>query len=415
MSNERPKEKSYLLGVPVTKSDVFDIKEIFHRLNNASAFSLLSHEMDEENAIHLHISYEQEEYEAEFYPRDFTLPDFFRTQHLFRDVDIQEIEKMTVGVAVDMQFGKDPLRSYHLQLKLLDTILPEKLAVLDFSAEKILSGKWVRMAANSMVAPAPRYIYTAQAVGGAEDNIWLHTHGLNRCGISELEILNSQKETYRHHYQVIEGMATRLLEAEEAFQPKEEVMYLAQLSAETSLMTTLISWEEAVELYDDDMLGGKNDRNEYHSGNTSVIFVYDSADDYEKRNYQPVSIYDDLLTENPMYMISNRETARMKALAAERIDYVRTALQDEKNKIILKIGLEIDEEHRTEDNRHEHIWFALKETSGDRFIAELTQEPYYVKEMHTGSMGEYGAEQVTDWIIFAPEYRISPDDAYLLD
>lgn len=409
------KTKSYLLGVPVNESDVMDIKGIFQRLEAASDFSLISHRMSEEGTVVLQISYQEETYEAEFCPQDFTLPELFRTQHLFHDVDVQQIEQREVGVAVDMLFGEHPLQSYHLHLKLMDTILPDKLAVFDYSSEKILSGKWVGMAAKSAVAPAPRYIHTAQAVGGENGQVWLHTHGLNRCGMTELEILNSQQDTYQRHYQVIEGMANRLLETEAPFVPKEEVMYLAQLAEDISLMTTLIPWEEAVSLYDDDLLGGKNDREESHNEYTSAIFVYASAEDYDQRRYQPVAIYDDLLEGNPMYMVSNAETARMRALARERISCVYTAFPEEKNKILLKIALEVDEEHRTEDNCHEHIWFALQEISGDQFTAELTQEPYFVKDMHTGSIGTYGVKDVTDWIIFAPESRISPDDAYLLD
>ena len=120
-----------------------------------------------------------------------------------------------------MMFGEDALDSYHLQLKLIHAVLPDAVAVLDDSSEKILSGHWVALAAVSSVPPAPRYIYTAQAVSGEEEIVWLHTHGLNRCGISELEVLNSTKDTYNSHYNVLETMANRLLELEEPLEPEE--------------------------------------------------------------------------------------------------------------------------------------------------------------------------------------------------
>ena len=45
-------------------------------------------------------------------------------------------------------------------------------------------------------------------------------------------------------------------------------------------------------------------------------------------------------------MISTEETQRMKALAYERISYMLKAAQKSENKILIKIGLDIDEEFR---------------------------------------------------------------------
>ena len=64
--------------------------------------------------------------------------------------------------------------------------------------------------------------------------------------------------------------------------------------------------------------------------------------------------------------------------------------------------------------RSEHIWFELKEKHQDTFTAELTQEPYYVKDLHEGAVMTFPYGQITDWIIFTPEGRVTPDDVYLL-
>ena len=41
--------------------------------------------------------------------------------------------------------------------------------------------------------------------------------------------------------------------------------------------------------------------------------------------------------------------------------------------------------------------------------------PYYVSGVHEGYECEFGPEDLTDWLIFTPERRISPDDVYLLE
>ena len=55
------------------------------------------------------------------------------------------------------------------------------------------------------------------------------------CGLTELEILNSRKDTYNDHYNIIETMAKRMLEKGEPPQEKEP-MYLAMVTNEIPLM-----------------------------------------------------------------------------------------------------------------------------------------------------------------------------------
>ncbi|SHO51112.1 DUF4026 domain-containing protein [Anaerocolumna xylanovorans] len=407
----QPDNLSMMLAIP-EKEDIEDQEILLSRLDAVPEIHIISRKK-EDYKMSLVIEYREQEFQLLLYPDSFVLPEFYRQQHLFPDVDMKKLALAESGITVEMLFGENSLESYHLQLKIMHSMLPDMLALLDISSEKILSGRWVAMAAASKVPPAPRYIYTVQAVSD-EDEVWLHTHGLNRCGITELEVLHSTKITYNSHYNIIETAANRLLEAEEPIKEKEP-LYLARLSEDIYMIITLIPWAEALKEYDEDILGGKNDRKESHNGYTSAIFVYHTEADYKKKKYNPVSIYDEVLKDNPIYMITNAETARMRSLAIERINYVRKALEQEENHILVKIGLIVDEEFQNEDNFHEHIWFELLEFNGNKVTGELTQEPYYVKDMHTGSVGTYDMEDITDWLIFTPERRLSPDDAYLFE
>lgn len=410
------KEKSYMLAIPTNEEDVKDLDKILYRLENTKDFEVLISGMENEK-VKINIKYKGNSYNAEFYPIDqFKVDSFYRITHSFSDFEFEEINRKELGIVVEMYFGEKSVDSYHLQLKLINAILPNTLGVIDYGAEKILSGKWVSIAAKSNTPPAPKYIYTVQAVSDENEVIWLHTHGLNRCGITELEVLNSTKEGYSNHYSIIEAMASRLLESDLEFKEKES-MYLARLSEDIHLVTTIISWEEALNLYSKDIVGGKPDRERGHNQNTSAIFTYASDEECEKGIYRPIYIYDNILKNNPLYMLSLSETNRMKSLAIERIEYVDKAFKNEKNIILLKIALEIDEEYKTDNNFHEHIWFELKDLDiyKDSFIAELTQDPYYISDMKKGDIGRYRLKNITDWLIIMPECRVSPDDVYLLD
>ena len=270
------KEKSYMVAVSRNDESIKDIKGIMTRLSNNSEVKLKAHKFEE--GLNVKVEIDGCEYEVEVFPIDFEIPPLYRAQHLFPDVDVEAVEKANVGLAVVMEFNENPLRSYHAQLKIITALIPDVLAVLDDSSEKILSGRWVELAAESAVPPAPRYIYTVQAVSdseGGEDCVWLHSHGLNRCGHPDIEVLNSKKETYNNHYNVLETMANRLLEQEEPLQMGEP-FYVARVTERIPLMATLIPWQEAIQNYPENMLGGKAEREEAHNGNTCGLFVYPS-------------------------------------------------------------------------------------------------------------------------------------------
>ena len=406
------REMSYMCAIVKDAEELREVGKMLEWLSNAPGIKLLSHEKTKEG-ITLTLTVDELEYEAQIYPVKPEIPQMYRTQHLFPDVDLEALDKAQAGLAVDMEFGEDALESYHAQLRVVNALVPNAVAVLDHSAEKLLSGRWVSLAAASKVHPAPRYIYIVQAVSGEDSCVWLHSHGLNRCGITELEILNSTTDTYQEHYNILETMANRLLEEK---QPElGEPFFLARLEEQIPLIVTLIDWEDAVEWYPEDMLGGKNDRKESHNSNTSCVFVYATPDNLENRTCSPVSVYDELLKGNPIYMLTTHETERMKQLAAERLPYMLKAFENKENKILVKIGLTIDEEFLDEQNEFEHIWFELLDVKEDSLYCELTQEPYYVKDMHEGSTGTYSFDRVTDWLIYTKERRISADDVYLLD
>lgn len=409
---------SYMLAVPADEKELEDPERLIQRLKEAEFLTVLKAETGNEE-IGLEAVYNETLYKATMYPTKFELPELYRMQHFFPDMDIEAIEEKSIGLAVEMEFSGDATASYHLQLKLIDIMFSCVLAVMDDSSEKILSGRWVALAASSHVPPSPRYLYTVQAVAEEGTDVWLHTHGLNRCGCTELEILHSDQENYGSHYHVIETMANRLLEMDEPLE-EGEPLFLARLSSEVLLVTTLLSWEKAVELYHQELdgeefLGSAEDRGEGHNKDTSCIFTYPSQKDLEEGVMAPVSIYDEILADNPVYMISTKETERMKALALERVSYIKQMAGEPETTILVKLGLTVDDENKADGNEKEHIWFELQEISDLTLKAELTQEPYYISDLHEGHIGEYSIDMITDWVIFRKEQKISPDDVYILD
>lgn len=409
------KEQSYMLAIPKHPEELQDIHLILDRIRNATIFSVCQKGQNEDGTPWHEIEYQGDIYRFTVYPEDYRIPEMFRVQHFFADVDVAEIDKQKTGLAVIMDFSEKLLESYHLQLKIINTIFPETLAVLDYSSEKVLSGAWLACAAKSQTPPAPRYLFTTQAVYTGKE-VWLHTHGLNRCGIMELEVLNSTKNTSQSHYQVMEAIASRLINEPDALDDGD-VMYVARLCNDQPIMATWVPWQQVMGMIKKGTLGGPGDRSDEngHNGYTGCIYVYQSPEDMENKRYSHLSIYDKWLDKNPMYMLTNEETARLRALAFERVKYMKEAFLKGAKGVLIKVGLRVDEEYKTETNEREHIWFELQNVEENTFTAKLTQEPYMVSGMHKGDVGTYPYEDITDWLVFTEERRISPDDVYLLE
>lgn len=417
------KEKSYMVVIPEVQNDI-SLDAINKRMSSSEKVKFSGNPVSPDKPPVLKVRVDSREYEVTISAVPVDIPGYFRTMHFFSDLDYQKIDMIKAGLAVEMEYTDSFLTSYHDQLKIINALVPNKLAVMDIPSEKLISGKWAKLAAESEVPPSPKYLFTVQAVGGDGDEVWLHSHGLKRCGMSELEILASTKDMCNSHYSVIETMAVRMIENEEGLEPYEP-MFLAWLTDKVAMVSTVVSWQEALKYYPEAEMGKAEDRDDYHSEDTAVIMLYISPDDIDPKNVSKVQELDEYLGVNTMLMISSEETSRMRKLAQERVFYVKMAAENEGAHIMLKIGLPVDKEYldpdRDPDEQREHIWFELKKikkglfSNNELFEAVLTQEPYYVKGMRPGSTAKFELKDITDWIIISGDRRYTPDDVYMMN
>ena len=265
--NTWEKELSFMVVLPKNEADIDDLERLALRLQETDLELVGREDIPPENGLILRVASGELQYRVHLDTISVEIPEMYRIQHFFRDIDIEEIQRQKKGLVVEMLFDEHILESFHTQLKIISGLLPNCLAALDHSSEKVLSGKWIQLAAKSNVPPSPRYIFTVQAVSGDTDEVWLHSHGMNRCGLPELEILNSTKDMFNDHYNIIEIMAKRLIESGEP--PKEkEPMYLAMVADGIPLIATVVNWKEAIRKYPASILGGTSDRKENHNANT---------------------------------------------------------------------------------------------------------------------------------------------------
>ena len=413
------KEPSYVMLIPKDDSLLDNPESLVKKLTAMSGIKVVSTTENDNGSYKIALEYNEESFDFFVSVEDFSPPELFRSEHNFTDEEAEIIQSAKRGLANSMTFGENNCSSFHLQIKLLCAMISEPAGIVDSSSERMLAGRWAKLAAQSEVAPSPEYLYVIQAVSGDADDVWLHTHGLNRCGGVELEILASDKESYVGQGNILNSLAKRTVSNGKSTDEYEPV-YAMRLSDGEPLVATWISWEKALKMHPAKIVGGASDREEGHNVNTGVVFVYKEPQDVDNKKLSHVGIFNKLLSENPIMMITTEETERMRRLALERLDYM-TALWNgrenfEKLAIIIKVGLEVDEEYR-DGNMKEHIWFELKalnEPDGS-FTAELTQEPYYVKALKAGDIRKCRFDEITDWIVFISDDRITPDSVYRLE
>lgn len=404
-------EKSYMLVVPANQKDNF-LNDSFDRIEKIENLKIKEKDFNTEKGyISIKLEYEDEDYEVGFFPSEISVPEYYLSKNFFFTEEEREVLlKARKSLTIFMKFSDDYKKSYHLQLKLATAMVPDLIGVMDESAEKMLPAKWVFMTANSKVLPNPKSLFTVQAVAGDNKEVWLHTHGLCRCGIPELEILNSDEANYQNHYNLISTYAMHLLDKKNELPNFEVGCFIGRLINGYPVVATSRSWTTGIKEYKHLKLGNLKDRKGGHNTKTNIIFLYKCEEDENKQVLSKVSIYDKLWGENPLFFFSDEETFRMKALAIERFDYVKEAFKNKDNAIIIKVGLPLKEK-----GKFEHIWFELLEIKGKKFKAKLTQEPYDVPNMHTGDEAWYTVDDITDWIIYTRTFSVNPDNAYLLE
>lgn len=408
-------EFSYMLVITSDWSSNY-IKTAISNISNMSDVIVKDRNFDvESGTVNLKLEYRDEIYEVGLFAGNINVPDFYFGNYRFTDSEKEKILNAKQCVTIFMKYNNSYDVCYHFQLKLAACVAPDMVGLLDESAEKLLPARWVIEAAKAKTSPNPKNMFNVHAVQGLNNNVWLHTHGLARFGVPELEILESDSKNSENHYHLILTYALYILDKHKKNEALDDGAYIGRLINGNPVVVTSVNWIKGIAQYKKLDLGGDKDRKNGHNTSSNVIFLYTSEEDEKKQKLSKVSIYDNLWGDNPIFFISDEETFRMKEIAMERFSYVKKEFLNNKNHVLIKIGLPLNKGGDDTSQNFEHIWFDLLEFKGNKFKAKLTQEPYDVPNLHTGDEMWFTVKDVTDWIIYTEKFSVTPDDIYLLD
>ncbi len=402
------KSVSILQGISATDADFFNLKALLERVEYNQEFSEIDFSVKDDSA-EMSLVYQGEKYKINLEIENPAISNMFTLSHDLSPTELKRLQNAGFGLTVKMFFGKNNLTSFHFQVKLIYSILPNIAGIVDYCSYSILSGRWVKLAAGSKVLPSPSYLYRTHAVNDKED-VWMHTHGLNRCGSVELEIIgaSTQNESYQALSPIIDALAAMAI-TDGTTNPPKEPIFIGD-----GIVVTWVKWEEAIEGLNNQ--GCSDDDRKDHDSPSGVLYLYKSEKDYNKGVLSHLNEAVPQLQENPLFFFSNEETNRMRSLAHERLKYVYELTFKDNNKTLLKAGIEVDAEHKQEDEANmEHLWFEVVDINKNRFTAILLNQPYYISRMNEGDQIDIHENEITDWVIYTQEHRINPDNVYLIE
>ena len=117
----------------------------------------------------------------------------------------------------------------------------------------------------------------------SKPNYWLHTHGLNCCGLPELEIIGEiSPKQYDIYNELIYHLANYAI-SDGSLPPEKESFHFGWMDDKEPIIVTWLSWQEGLKKYKKNALGGIKDRDESHNQNTGIIFLYHSEKDTQSK------------------------------------------------------------------------------------------------------------------------------------
>ena len=404
-------EKDSYMQAVVETINPQTVEQMIEKVETVEGVKVIaSREISEEAPGGIRLTYKGETYDLFYYPSNFTFYEMYARGPFFpTEEEKVKLQSANLAITFCMKFVGSPKTSFHLQLKLIYALVPNLICLIDESAEKLLPRNWLKIVTASKATPSADDLYTIQAVTNEEGNVWLHTHGLARCGIPELDILNTSRENYNVHYNLLTSYASYLLD-DVSKDPSYLPIHLGFLKESIPLIVTSISWTIGINEYDNLSLGGFEDRQEEHNSKRNVIFIYNSKQEEETHTLTKLNDYNHYWSENPLFFISNDETEIRSIIAKERFHYLKELADDPSNEILLKIALPIPN-----STQREHIYFRLVTFKGDKFEAVLLQDSYSDIPMKPGDSAIFSLSDVSDWTVYTSEGTISPSRVYLLE
>ena len=325
-------------------------------------------------------------------------PELYETQLARTVLDDEQkaaVDQATDAMVFTIAFPDEmiAMTGMRLGLVLIRPLLKGYLAIFDPGSFSALPGHWLESVAHAPVPPRPESLFSIHAVRADEDGrLWLHTHGLRRLGLPELEALDGGPDDSYALGHLINAIATRLLV--HGLPTLHEAHWWGH-----GIALALVPWPEVAH-FAGSAGGGADDRDENHAEDNLVLCL--PGDDGWRNGAEIAGT----LGPNPVFYRSNWETERMETLARARWElYVQLhKVLAEHPDFLFTAKLAYGD-----DDAREHLWFEVHSVDRGSMVAKLLNEPYGDLGMHEGDIASHPVDRLTDLAIHSKYGTFDPE------
>jgi hypothetical protein len=317
-----------------------------------------------------------------------------------------------IGLATSVPMTDSPAKDLQRQFRVLLALAPDAVEVIDAASTAHHSVAWVRDVATASVPPPPMALFAVHAVqpdDKARGAVWLHTHGLLRCGLVELEIVDVQPDDAGSMGELINAVAPMFLDRGLP-DPGQE------FAVGAALPLVWMPWEEGLKRVRPGWWSESEEREGPHGLPSGILLTPPKG--FLLKRHRSASHYAKVLGDNPVVWISAQETERMSALARERFPrfaalHERLGAQEEDFVFLVKLGLDIDGATGPDDR--EHLWFRVHAIHGVEFEGTLGNQPYFIARLNEGDRGTHSLAPMSDFSILCEHGQFGPDALVILE
>jgi hypothetical protein len=327
------------------------------------------------------------------------LSDEFLSEQLQGDPELPRVLATSWMIGIETTFQhKLAQECFHRQLALVQCVsVPGLLAIYDDNAITVIPGRRVRDMVESPIPPRPSALF---AIHPVEENgrYWLHTHGLARAGVPEVDLIDLPESEVSAGYELLDAVADSLICGQE---PDAHGF----LDVGHAIRVRAILASQALKDFPEDAPGGKLDREEHHGGKRLVLLD-------EVRSESPIEVLS-ALRDSAVFYKSRSETQRQRQLSVSRFGVfgqLFAIYRDKPWDFLVKLAYPQPNDEET----HEHLWFQVLGLSPGQVHGKLLSEPLGVPDLKLGGTAWHSLDRLTDWMVRTPDGSYDPERAAIL-
>lgn len=319
--------------------------------------------------------------------------------------------KWVIGIETQID-PRNPLESYRDLVRFIAEPFDDVPGILDVNTTG-----WIRKRAITEQflpednIPPVEVLWIVHAVSAdpahsPRGGVWLHTHGLWRCGRPELEMLEVDPDYGSDAGNLINEIAERILD-EPPPEPGEP-FHLGE-----NLAVTLQPWQEVAPYVSRGAPGGMPDREEdengVHTGLRAVICDEKQKGTFKKVWTWPRTAIDRLNRDQAVIWKSARATQRIATQARYTFGELATAFtklrphlpantDNVRAMVLVKAAFpyQIDD---SDDETAEHMWLEVLGFEGETVEGRLLNEPMFINDLAANDTLTIERSRLSDWMV----------------